>query len=175
MDAQRSWNHGVEHRESLLRRVDVPLVARGTALALGVIVVVSLLVAGALTLLDSGSVSESMASFVTGAACFFGYLAAGLYVGSHTRAGRMLQISALVAVFFALALIATLADAIGGFWLGSLMPGDDLSGAANVHLGFWAVTWVSTPVAAFLASAVVPRQGETWGSARTSEPEDTQV
>lgn len=175
MIEQKTWNHPSRQRDVFVHgRIEDGVVARGLALAVAVIVAASFVLWAVLELFDIASVSESLPSFVTCSSFFVGFLAAGLYVATTAKRDRMLQVTVLVIGGFVLAAIGTLLDAVFQFSLGDLMPGNNVTDAEQIHLGFWAISWVAVPTAAYLAAAVVPRRGETWGT-QTSEPEDTEL
>jgi hypothetical protein len=170
-----TWNHPEGERDVMRHdRFDDGLVLRGLGVAVGVIVAVSLVLWAVLASANVGSVSGPLASYATSLSVFVGFLAAGLYVGTHAVRDRMLQVAALVVLGLAMAAVGTVLDVAFGFWIGNLMPGNDQVNGAQVHFGFWAISWVAVPTAAFLAASVVPRGGQSWGT-RTSEPEDTEI
>jgi hypothetical protein len=176
MIEQKTWNHPDTGERDVVRndRFENGVIAVGLGISVAVIIAFSLVLWAVLAIMDVGSVSESMASFITTIAFFVGFLAGGFYVALHATRDRMLQVTGLVVAGFVVALIGTVLDLAFGFSLGNLMPGSDANDAAQIHLGFWVISWVAIPVSAFVAGAVVPRGRQGWGT-QYAEPEDTQL
>ena len=158
-----------------IRRVDARVVAAGLGIAAAAIIVVATLIAVLVAdAMDSARVADDIPALVQSFAFFFGFLAAGVYVGRRAVHDRMLHAVALVFAGFALVAVVSILDLASGLPLESLMPGGDAENAARIHIGFWVVAWVAVPAASLLGASIVPRGSQGWGTV-TSEPEDTEL
>ncbi|MBC7461004.1 MAG: hypothetical protein H7287_06545 [Thermoleophilia bacterium] len=175
MIEQNAWNHRKgERKVTSPDRFESRMILTGLAIAVATIIAFSLVLWAVLAAIDAGPVSESMASFAGTTSFFVGFLAGGFYVATHATRDKFLQTTGLVVAGFVVAAIGTILDLSFGYSLGNLMPGADSVDAMQIHVGFWVISWVAVPTAAFVAASVVPRGGQDWGT-QSSEPEDTEL